>query len=293
MLTNDQSLLAADGTRIAFGVAGSGPAIMLTNGLTTSTSFWKYIRPIWQQRYTVVTWDLPGHGSSAPSVSAQGATIEALPAIMARIMEAVGLTRAVQIGWSVGAQIVLEMYRQYPERVSALATLFGPAGHALESTRLPVSGALLERLARNAHAAQVVALLSRIASLPFPSSVTTLLRHARLIGPRTSANDLREVLDHMAQLDPKTTPVMALSAQRHSAYDVLRNLQVPLLIMAGGRDPFMPVESVAVPMHRAAADSELVVLETATHAALLDFPEQIANHVDEFLARRLALGLSH
>jgi hypothetical protein len=34
-----------------------------------------------------------------------------LPAIMARIMDAIGLERAVHVGWSVGSQIVLEMYR--------------------------------------------------------------------------------------------------------------------------------------------------------------------------------------
>jgi pimeloyl-ACP methyl ester carboxylesterase len=189
----------------------------------------------------------------------------------------------------VGAQIVLEMYRQYPERVLALATLFGPAGKALESTRLPVSGKLLEQLASSAHAKQVVALLTRVAGLRFPAAVTGLLRQAHLIGARTSDTDLREVLDHMAQLDAATTPVMALSAQRHSAYDLLPAIQVPLLIMAGGRDPFMPVTSVAVPMHQAAPGSELVVLENATHAALLDFPEQITQHVDDFLVRRLAL----
>ena len=98
----------------------AGPALMLTNGLVTSTSFWKYLRPMWQRNYTVVTWDFPGHGNSGPAVTAEGATVWALPSIMARIMDAVGVAQAVPIGWSVGSQIVLEMYRQYPERVRAL-----------------------------------------------------------------------------------------------------------------------------------------------------------------------------
>src|SRR5690349_20297046 len=128
---------------------------MLTNGLTTSTGFWKYLHPRWCERYTVITWDLPGHGSSAPSATSAGARIEALPATMARILDAEGVAQAVHIGWSVGSQIVLEMYRQYPERVAALATLFGPAGNALEHTRLPISGKYLEQLAGQAQAARV------------------------------------------------------------------------------------------------------------------------------------------
>lgn len=287
MLMNDRYLDAPDGTRIAYGVAGTGPALMLTNGLTTSTSFWKYLRPLWLERHTVVTWDLPGHGSSAPSESAEGATIEALPAIMVGVLDALGVEQAVHIGWSVGAQVVLEMYRQYPQRVRALATLFGPAGKALESTRLPLSGRRLEQLASYSQAERVVALLTKIARLPLGRHVGALLRRTHLVGLQTSEEDLAEIFDHISRLDPKTLPLLTVSCQRHSAYDVLPALAVPLLIMAGGDDPFMPLAGVAMPMHDAAPGSELVVLERATHSALLDFPLEIAQHVEDFLARRV------
>lgn len=258
---------------------------MLSNGLTTSTGFWKYLQPRWRAHYTVITWDLPGHGSSGPSATAAGASIEALPAIMARILDAEAIARAAHIGWSVGSQIVLEMYRQFPERVSALGTLFGPAGNALEHTRLPISGAHLERMAGHSQAARMTSLLRYLARMPVSAPLMSLLRSARLIGTRTSASDLREILDHVARLDPRTLPLMTLSCQRHSAYDVLPQIEVPLLIMAGGQDPFMPLESVAMRMHELAKGSELVVLESATHAALLDFPDEIGAHVEEFLAR--------
>lgn len=288
MRMNDRTLLAPDGTRIAFGVAGTGPALMLSNGLTTTTTFWKYLRPMWQEEYTVVTWDLPGHGGSGPAATPQSATIEAQPAIMARIMDTLGLQSVVHVGWSVGSQIVLEMYRQYPERVRALVILFGPAGKALESTRLPVSGKLIERTMRHPQAHRLTALLTRICALPMAPGVPELLRKARLIGLQTSEKDLRQVLDDLSRLDPKTVPIMTVSTQRHLAYDVLPSVRVPTLIMAARRDPFMPVDHVAMPMHQAAPGSELVVLETATHAALLDYPDEIAKHVDDFLRRRLS-----
>jgi pimeloyl-ACP methyl ester carboxylesterase len=287
---NDQSVSAPDGTRIAYGVAGQGPALMLTNGLVTSTSFWKYLRPLWLRRFTLLTWDLPGHGASAPAASEQGACIEALPAIMARVMDAAGIERAVHVGWSVGSQIVLEMYRQYPARVQALITLFGPAGRALESTRLPVPARFIEYFINHPQAHLMARLLSWCVGLPLPSSVTQLLRRARLIGLQTSEKDLREILDHLTRLDLRTATWLAASCQRHSAYDVLPQIAVPLLIMAAGRDPFMPAEGVALPMHEAAAGSELVIIEGATHAALLDFPDEIAKHVDDFLCRRTGLA---
>src|SRR5262245_3186701 len=130
-MVNDQSLLRPDGTRIAFGVTGRGPALMLTNGLTTSTTFWKYLRPIWAEKYTVVTWDFPGHGESGPAATSASATVPALPEMMAAILDRLGIERAVHVGWSVGSQVVLELYRQLPERARALVMLFGPAGRAL------------------------------------------------------------------------------------------------------------------------------------------------------------------
>jgi 3-oxoadipate enol-lactonase len=286
---NDQHLSAPDGTRIAFGVAGQGPALMLTNGLVTSTSFWKYLRPMWLSKYTVVTWDFPGHGASGPALSAQGACIEALPAIMARVMDAAGVASAVHVGWSVGAQVVLEMYRQYPARVRALVTLFGPAGNALESTRLPIRAGIIKRFVGHRRAHELARVLRWFVGLPLTPGVTRLLRQARLIGLQTSDKDLREILDHLTRLDLRTATWLAASCQRHSAYDVLPQLAVPLLIMAGGRDPFMPADGVAVPMHRAAPGSELVTIDAATHAALLDFPDEIDRHVDAFLRRRAGL----
>jgi pimeloyl-ACP methyl ester carboxylesterase len=78
---------------------------------------------------------------------------------------------------------------------------------------------------------------------------------------------------------------MLLSAEAHSTLDVLPTLLVPLLIMAGGRDQFAPLARVGALMHEAARRSEMVLLDDATHTALLDHSDQIGDAVDRFLAR--------
>jgi pimeloyl-ACP methyl ester carboxylesterase len=119
-MPNDRQLTLNDGTRIAYRVEGDGPPFVLTNGLTTTTTFWKYLRPIWSREHRVVTWDLPGHGRSGPAESAMTATIEAQPSIVRAVMNAVGIEHACQIGWSTGTQVVLELYRQFPQRCDRL-----------------------------------------------------------------------------------------------------------------------------------------------------------------------------
>lgn len=285
------NVTAPDGTTIAYEVSGSGPALVLTNGVTTSTLFWKYLRARWREHFTVVTWDLPGHGQSGPPATWGGAGIEAQPAIIARIMDAVGIERAVQIGWSTGCQVVLEMYRQFPARCTALVALLGTAGHALDATRLPL---LRPRILKTLTRYLPAPAFERVYGVIFgrgPNPVTPFAARALgLAGPRASVADIRAISEHLACVDRGAVQAMMASAQAHTAHDVLRGLEVPLLIVAGERDPYAPPERAAVPMHEAAPGSELLRLAEATHAGLVELPDEIGRAVEDFLARRVAVS---
>lgn len=284
-IDNHRSVLASDGSSIAYSVVGSGPALMLTNGLTTSSYFWKYLRPQWAARHTVITWDLPGHGQSGPARSDASAVMDGLPAIMERVMHAAGVERAVQIGWSVGCQVVLEMYRQRPARCEALALLFGPAEHTLRGTRLPVSGALIDGLLRSPAGATFANLAvhgAQVARLP---GLVPLLRRLHLVGT-ASDEDVHGLIKELLRVHPPTARKLACSAEDNSGLDVLRRVAVPVLIMAGDRDPFAPL-TASRQMHALAAGSEYIRLPEATHSALLDHVPQISAAVEDFLQRAI------
>jgi pimeloyl-ACP methyl ester carboxylesterase len=275
---------APDGTRIAFTTAGSGPALVLTNGLTTTSFVWKYLRPHWLAKHTVVTWDLPGHGESEPARSAASQTVAAQPAIIARIMDELGLARATQIGFSVGCQVVLELARQFPERCDAVVTLFGSFEHALSSTALPVSGALFHRMLSDRHGAAFAAFVLSLAQLVRLPGGLAPARRLSILGAQTSDSDLRALIADMRRLHFPTIAALACSAEAHSAADLLASLQLPLLVIAGDRDRFAPPSAVGEPLHRAVPHSVFVRLPEATHTALLDQHVLIAREVDRFLA---------
>jgi pimeloyl-ACP methyl ester carboxylesterase len=191
----------------------------------------------------------------------------------------------VQVGWSTGCQLVLEMYRQLPERCSALALLFGPAGRVLETTGLPLPGAWFAPLVRAAPARAFELLCSGISQAIVRAPAIPLGRALRLIGSRTRDADVRDVLAHIGTVDPNTLRAMLLSLQAHSAHDMLPHVRVPLLILAGDRDPFALSTRVGVAIHEAAPGSELVRMKDATHTALLDEPEAIADAVDRLASR--------
>jgi pimeloyl-ACP methyl ester carboxylesterase len=278
----------SDGTQVDFQVEGQGPALVLTNGLTTTSTFWKYLKPRWLTRHTLVTWDLPGHGSSDPARTPYSATIEAQPDLLVRVMDAAGVERATQVGFSMGCQVVLETVRQHPARCQAVVLLLGSAGHVLSTTRLPLPGPLLLRLLRDTpdHAfAPLLRGFSRLANRPLSVNAGRLLG---LLGRGASDRDLLEITEHMLVIDPPTIRRMAASAEEHTAFDLLPTLDLPLLVVAGDRDPFAPTELVGIPVHRATPGSELVRLPDGTHTALLDEPEKIGAIVDDFLSRRVS-----
>jgi pimeloyl-ACP methyl ester carboxylesterase len=285
MSWNDRTLLAEDGTHIAYGVAGAGPALILTNGLTTSSFFWKYLRPSFLQRHTVITWDLPGHGASGPARSLKTARLQNQPRLIATIMDRLAVTRAVHLGWSTGCQLALETYRQFPGRCDGVGMLLGGASHVLDCTRLPLPGALIERIVRAAPAGVFGLIKLALGRALLMDGSVELGRKFGLIGPRATDEDMRIVIEHIVNVDAHTLQSMLLSIQEHSARTVVSTLRVPLLIVAGDKDPFAPSELVGVPLHASAPMSELLRLHEGTHTAMLEQHELIAQGVLAFATR--------
>lgn len=288
---------APDGTRVAYTVAGPAsdlrsrapgpastprPTLLLTNGLTTTTFFWKYLAAHWQQRYQVIRWDLPGHGLSDKPVTPGCMEMAAQPAIMKLIMEAEGVERAVQMGFSVGCQIVLEMYRQLPESCSAVVLLLGAGGRVFDTLDLPI-GKLGPQLLLELPAPAFrlwYRLMARAARLP---QSAVLAKRLGLIGAAAHEQDVHALASHLGTLEPISIQQMARSAAQHSAHDVLPRMRVPLLIFGGGKDPFAPLESVARKLYRLAPQAQLVELPRGTHTAMLDDPQPIIAAIDKFL----------
>ncbi|MET0340658.1 MAG: alpha/beta hydrolase [Polyangiales bacterium] len=281
----DRTVEAPDGTPIAFTVFGSGAPVVLTNGLTTSTFFWKYVAPRLATRHTVVLWDFAGHGASAPGRTPHANALEAQPAILTRIMDAAGIAQAAHVGWSLGCQVVLELVRQAPARCTAVGLLFGPAEHALSSTRLPLPSPALRGMLAHPQGATLAALFQHLTQVTRLPGGFGLLRALGLVGARTADADLATVLALFRAVDPGSLRRMACSAEQHSALDALAACTVPVLVMAGDADPFAPFETVGAQIHRAQPRATLVRLPHATHTALLDHADEIVDALEALLAQ--------
>ena len=284
IINNDRNIVAADGSRVAYGIQGAGPPLVLTCGLTTSGYYWKYLLPRWIQRFTVITWDLKGHGLSEPAHTTDGVTMAALGGDLLRILDDVGIDSAILVGFSMGVQVILEATRQSPERVTALMPLFGPYQRVLDTALRPF-GRLMGHVLRRTPDP-----LFTLATRGFAGLARSPLSHrlgqlVRLIGPDASVADMRLYVDHLHELHPPTIAAMALAAQAHSAADLLPTLRMPTLIVAGDADPFAPAKLVGEPMCKLMPNAELLRLAKGTHTSLFEHAPEIERAFADFCRR--------
>ena len=76
------------------------------------------------------------------------------------------------------------------------------------------------------------------------------------------------------------------SAQEHTAEDMLKTIKVPTMIVAGEHDQFTPMW-ISKKMHRLIPESELFVMNKATHAGLVEQPDLINLRIEKFIQERV------
>ena len=101
-----------------------------------------------------------------------------------------------------------------------------------------------------------------------------------------SREDMVKYLAHIARLDLRVFLHNVLEVQKHDAWDVLPRITVPALIVAAERDAFTPMW-LSRKIVDTIPNAELLVLADATHAALIEQPENIHHRVDRFLRQRV------
>ena len=125
VFTLQASAATVDGLKIHSSSAGTArETIILVHGWTCdSTSWTAQVAPL-SKTYRVVTLDLPGHGLSGSPADGKFSV-----SLFARAVEAVraeaNAEKVVLVGHSMGAPVVRQFYRKYPQKTLALVIVDG------------------------------------------------------------------------------------------------------------------------------------------------------------------------
>ncbi|MBK8258602.1 MAG: alpha/beta hydrolase [Polyangiaceae bacterium] len=256
------------------------PTAILNDGIACDGFIWKYLFEDVARHANVVHWHYRGHGRSARPNDTSLTALTDHARDMDTVRRMVAKEPVVLFGHSMGCQVALEGYRLHPENVAGLVLICGSYGrvtHTFKGT--DVMAQLLPGAIR------AVDKHTRIArGLWGNFSPELALRIALMTGEvdarSIAAEDLLPYMKHMVDIDLPMFLRMLHSAGEHSARDLLPNIHVPVLVIAGDRDTFTPTR-YAEEMARLIPKAKLVVLP-GTHVIPIERKDQVSALVAEF-----------
>lgn len=212
---------------------GQGPAlVLLHSGGMAHEEFEEHARAL-SDRFRVLVPDLPGHGRTPLRGSL---TVEGMGASVVAMLEDAGLERAHVLGSSMGGGVALWLALNRAEVVDRL---------------------VLFRIGFRRSGKSV----ARDLSLDDPAyweSVGLATRLSQMHAPQGGLEAWKRIIHRDSRLFEEDA-----GAHDHDVED-LAGIASPTLIIAGDRDPLVPVEE-AVEMYRGIPDADLWILPRATH----------------------------
>jgi pimeloyl-ACP methyl ester carboxylesterase len=262
--------VSLDGVTIAYDDAaaahGTGSALVMVHGHPFNRSMWRpQVEHLGRSGRRVVAPDLRGYGES--TVVAGMTTLDVFARDIANLLDHLGEPSAVLVGLSMGGQIVMDFYRQFPDRVRAVvlaATFADPETAAGRERRNRIA----DRLLREGMADYAVEELPKMVAPATIAARPAVAEHVLAMMRSTPAEGAAAALRGRAER-PDYLPVLA-------------KLAVPALVVVGEEDTYTPVP-VARSMHEVLPDSTLVIIEGAAHLPNLERPAEFGAALDRFL----------
>jgi pimeloyl-ACP methyl ester carboxylesterase len=275
----------ADGTRLYVRQRpGAGPTVfLLCDGIVCDGYIYKYLWDDLAEFGSVAHWNYRGHGRSALPVDPKCIRVVDHAADLDAVRRHLGDPPVVLVGHSFGTQVALEAYRRRPGGVAALILLSGSFGRVTYTFKgsdvlaslLPDLIGFVERHPRMARA-----IWSR---LPVHLGLQ-LARFSRDIDlAHVRVEDIRPYFEHAAHVDFEMFLHMLREAGEHSAEDLLPQIEIPALVVAGERDSFTP-PALSEAMAQAMPRGQYVLIPGGTHILPLEERERVNAAIAAFLS---------
>ncbi|MCS6798119.1 MAG: alpha/beta hydrolase [Myxococcota bacterium] len=279
-----------DGTDIAYHVVGEGLPVLLANGLGGSWMAWRRQIEHFAGRLRFVSWDYRGLYRSGPPARPDAIGVLDHVRDALHVLDAEGIDRVVVVGWSMGVQVGLELFRRVPERVAGLVLANGVPGRPW--AELAGGGPIVQRSvpwllgAARAVPGWTQRITQRVVRWP---ELVSWAKRLGLAAPTLDDALWHELARSFADLDMRVYLGILERLGEHDATDVLAAVDVPTLVICGEHDRFTPPRA-AERMARAIGGAELLVVPGGTHYVAVEYPELVNLRIEKFLAERGLTG---
>ena len=261
---------ADDMGETAWNVHGSGPAVVLIHGFGLDRAMWQWQLPALTPHFSVLVYDLLGHGGSAPPVCTPDLAM--FSGQLLRLMDRCGIERAAVVGFSLGGMIARRFALDHPDRLSALAIL-----HSAHD-RTPIEREAVRERVRHTQehgpSANVDSALERWFTPAFRAEAPELIA---LVRRWITSND-PDVFTRIYRVLAEGDAGIAHGIER---------IACPTLVMTGEDDPGN-TPGMSEAMAGLIPGARLVILPGLRHMALAESPAAINEPLTSFLRDALA-----
>ena len=199
------SAIIIDDGLVHYEALGRGRPLVFVHGWLGSWRYWMPTMDALSDRYRTYAFDFWGFGDS--DRSSQRYDIKSYVEQLDHFLEQLGVVRAALVGHSMGAAVAILFAARNPDRVDRVMAVSAPlAGTAVTKRLASVgSGSLLDRV----------------------------------LG-RRAVSDYPEVDSEVAKTDPAAVLTSARSMDGLVLWNDFENLEMPLLLVSGAKDSFVP-----------------------------------------------------
>jgi len=212
-------------SQFVYNISGNGNAIVLLHGYLESKEIWTQFGMLLSEKYKVIIPDLPGHGESETFSPAN--TMELMAEVVKQILIAENEQKAFIIGHSMGGYAAMAFADLFPEYLSALS-LFHSTPFADSEEKKKNRDREIELLRQGKkkliYSNHFPKVFAEENELKFKGQI----EKAKLVASRLAEDSIISTLEGMKL--------------RKDYSEVLKNLAVPFLYVAGKGDRFIPYD---------------------------------------------------
>lgn len=255
---------AADGAELAVQRLGEGPVLLLLPGQSNSHGWWNGLRERFADRFTTVTFDYRGTGTTRAEVSRESVATWSTRSFAddaRRVLESVGAERAHVYGASMGGRVAQWLAVDASGLVDRLVLACTSPGGPEATER---SDEVRKRLAQRDPRARL-------------DTLTDLF-----YTPAWREKGLRSNLFGDAKMSARARTGHLAVSGHHDASARLGEIASPTLVLHGEDDLMAPVDNAHV-LHREISGAELYIHPTGRHGFFDEFSGEISARVVDFL----------
>ncbi len=260
-----QKRIEFSGTEVAYSDRGEGPCLVLLHGYLETGEIWDSFADLFPQGYRLIIPDLPGHGRSG--TWGEMHSMDDLAGVVNAIVEAEGIRKFFLVGHSMGGYVLMAFAELFPEKLLGYSlfhsTCFADTDEKKVNRDREISLVLCGKTRQI-----VLVNIPKAFSMDNVDLMPEEVERARRIALENSDEGIVALLNGMKSRPDRTA--------------VLKDPGLPLLLIGGMKDNYIPVE-VFERLVSLAPHARVLRLEESGHMGFIEEPEKVVQAFMEML----------